>query len=122
MSSGKIDVRFWETEVWLGNIDLGITDISTVQGAVRVNEITLGKQERHKKKKPKDKDLVNTAKRQAEKRKPAKKTEKEQSDKAGRRAGLLLNFLMNNFLQLLCFTWCVSHHQLLSTGVFHTTK
>ena len=56
-----------------------------------------------KKKKTKDKDLVKTAKGQAEKREPAKR-QKEQSDKAGRTAGLLLNVLTNYFLQLLCFT------------------
>ena len=53
---------------------------------------------------------MKTAKGQAEKREPAKR-QKEQSDKAGRRAGLLLNVLTNYFLQLLCFTWCVSHCQ-----------
>ena len=46
---------------------------------------------------------MKTAKGQAEKREPAKR-QKEQSDKAGRTAGLLLNVLTNYFLQLLCFT------------------
>ena len=78
--------------------------MSTVQETARMNDIKLGKQEgRKKKKKTKDKDLVKTAKGQAEKREPAKR-QKEQSDKAGRTAGLLLNVLTNYFLQLLCFT------------------
>ena len=79
--------------------------MSTVQETARMNDIKLGKQEGRKKKKKntKDKDLVKTAKGQAEKREPAKR-QKEQSDKAGRTAGLLLNVLTNYFLQLLCFT------------------
>ena len=80
--------------------------MSTVQETARMNDIKLGKQEgrkKKKKKKKKDKDLVKTAKGQAEKREPAKR-QKEQSDKAGRTAGLLLNVLTNYFLQLLCFT------------------
>lgn len=57
MSSGKMNIRFWERKVGMGNPDLEVTGKPAVHKAVRVNEVDLGKQEGHEEEKAKGKDL-----------------------------------------------------------------
>lgn len=56
MSSGKMGVRFWEREIGIDNPDLEVTGKPVVHEAVRMNEVSLGKQDRQEEKKTKDKD------------------------------------------------------------------
>ena len=57
VSSGEMDIRFWERKAGIGNPDLEVTGKPAVHEPVRMNEVDLGKQEGCEEKKAKDKDL-----------------------------------------------------------------